>query len=104
QIGDSIVMMGEECPEEPSKSAETMGGSPVGFHIYVENVDDAFRKAVEAGSETKMPVEDMFWGDRVGTVQDPFGYNWSFATHTKDLTPEEIEEGAKAWFARMAKK
>ncbi len=103
-IGDSIIMMGEENPSEPCKSAETMEGSPVSFYIYLENVDEAFRKALEAGAVTKMPVQDMFWGDRVGTVQDPFGYSWSLATHTEDLTPREIEEGAQAWFDRMAKK
>ena len=104
QIGDSIIMMGEENPNEPCKSAETIGGSPVSFYLYVENVDDAFRRALKAGSESRMPVEDMFWGDRVGTVQDPFGYSWSLATHTKDLTEEEIQKGAEAWFAEMAKK
>jgi uncharacterized glyoxalase superfamily protein PhnB len=103
-IGDSIIMMGEENPHEPCKSAETTGGSPVSFYIYVENVDEAFRRALEAGAETRMPVQDMFWGDRVGTVQDPFGYSWSLATHTKDLTPEELQEGAKAAFAQMARK
>ena len=59
---------------------------------------------MEAGAETRMPVQDMFWGDRVGTVQDPFGYSWSLATHTKDLTPKELQEGAKAAFAQMARK
>jgi len=102
-IGDSIIMMGEENPHEPCKSAETMGGSPVNFYIYLENVDDAFQKALEAGAETKMPVQDMFWGDRVGTVQDPFGYSWSLATHTKDLTPQELQKSAEAAFAQMAK-
>ncbi|KAF0220163.1 MAG: glyoxalase/bleomycin resistance [Geobacteraceae bacterium] len=104
QIGDSIIMMGEENPHEPCKSAETIGGSPVSFYLYVENVDDAFRVAREAGAEARMPVQDMFWGDRVGTVQDPFGYSWTLATHVKDLTPEEIREGAQAAFAQMAKK
>jgi PhnB protein len=104
QIGDSIIMMGEENPNEPCKSAETMGGSPVGFYIYLENVDQAFRKALEAGAESQMDVQEMFWGDRVGTVKDPFGYSWTFATHTRDLTPQEIEEGAKAVFAQMAGK
>ncbi|MFH1115414.1 MAG: VOC family protein [Pseudomonadota bacterium] len=104
QIGDSIIMMGEENPSETCKSAETIGGSPISFYIYVEDVDEAFPRAVAAGSETKMPVRDMFWGDRVGTVQDPFGYSWSLAAHTKELTPEEIEEGAKAWFAEPAQK
>ena len=97
-------MMGEENPDCPSKSAETTGGSPVSFYIYLENVDEAFKRAVEAGSRIQMPVEDMFWGDRMGTVLDPFGYAWSLASHTKDLTPEEIQKGAEAMFAKMAKK
>ncbi len=104
QIGDSIIMMGEENPYAPCKSAETMGGSPVGFYIYLENVDEAFRRALEAGAESQMDVQEMFWGDRVGTVKDPFGYSWSLATHTRDLTPQEIEEGAKAALAQMAGK
>jgi len=76
-IGDSIIMMGEENPNEPCKSAETMGGSPVSFYVYVEKVDEAVQRATEAGAETRMPVQDMFWGDRMGTVQDPFGHSWS---------------------------
>jgi len=104
RIGTSIIMMGEENPDCPSKSAETTGGSPVSFYIYLENVDEAFKRAVEAGSKIQMPVEDMFWGDRMGTVLDPFGYSWSLASHTKDLTPEEIQKGAQAMFAKMAKK
>jgi uncharacterized glyoxalase superfamily protein PhnB len=103
-IGNSIFMLGEESPHEPCKSAETLGGSPVGFYIYLDNVDSAFRRALEAGAESRMPVEEMFWGDRVGTVRDPFGYSWSLATHTRDLTPQEIEEGARVAFARMAEK
>jgi uncharacterized glyoxalase superfamily protein PhnB len=103
-IGDSIIMMGEENPHEPCKSAETIGGSPVSFYIYLDNVDEAFRTTLAAGAETRMPVEDMFWGDRVGTVQDPFGYSWSLATHIKDLSPQEIQQGAQAAFARMSEK
>lgn len=99
-IGNSIIMMNEENPQNPMKSAETSGGSPVSFYIYIEDVDEAFRKAVEAGAENKMPVQDMFWGDRVGAVQDPFGYSWMLATHSKDLTDQEIAEGAKAAFAK----
>ncbi len=104
QIGTSIIMIGEENPTCTNKSAETMGGSPVSFYIYIENVDKAFKIAVDAGAEVRMPVEDMFWGDRMGTVQDPYGYTWSLASHTKDLTPEEIQAGAKAFFAKMAEK
>lgn len=103
-IGNSIIMMGEENPEEPIKSAETAGGSPISFYIYVENVDEAFQRAVEAGAKLRMPVQNMFWGDRVGTVQDPFGYSWWLATHERDLTPRELEEGAEAALAHMAGK
>ncbi len=104
RIGNSLIMIGEENPQCPSKSAQTMGGSPVSFYVYCENVDKMFKVAVDAGAEVKMPVDDMFWGDRMGTVQDPFGYTWNLATHTRDLTPEEIQEGAKAAFATMAEK
>jgi len=100
RIGDSIIMMGEECPNQPCKSAETLGGSPVSFYLYLENVDQAFETALAAGAEVQMPVQDMFWGDRVGTVQDPFGYSWSLASHTRDLTMEEIRQGALAAYAK----
>jgi PhnB protein len=104
RIGDSIIMVGEENPLEACKSAETIGGSPISFYIYVGDADAAFRRALEAGAESRMPVEDMFWGDRAGTVKDPFGYSWMFATHIKDLTLREIQQGARAFFTRMAKK
>ncbi|MDA8164297.1 MAG: VOC family protein [Desulfobacteraceae bacterium] len=103
-IGDSIVMMGEEHPQNPCRSAETLGGSPVSFYLYLDNVDEAFRTAMAAGARVTMPVEDMFWGDRMGTVQDPFGYSWSLATHSRDLSEEEIRQGAEAVFAQMAEK
>ena len=93
QIGTSIIMMGEENSDCPSKSAETIGSSPISFYIYLENVDEVFNMAVEAGSKIQMPVEDMFWGDRMGTVLDPFGYSWSLASHTKDLTGYSGEKG-----------
>jgi uncharacterized glyoxalase superfamily protein PhnB len=104
RIGNSIIMMGEETPQQPCKSAESLGDSPVSFYLYVENVDEAFKTAVSAGAKTRMPVQDMFWGDRVGTVADPFGYSWSLATQVRVLTPEEIRQGAQAFFAEMAKK
>jgi PhnB protein len=101
-IGDSIFMMGEECEQMPGKSAESLGGSPVSFYIYLDNVDEAFKKATQAGAQTKMAVDDMFWGDRVGSVQDPFGYSWSLATRVKDLSPKDIEKAAKAAFGKKA--
>ena len=104
RIGTSIFMMGEENPDQPCKSAETLGASPITFYLYVENVDDAYKVAIEAGAALRMPVEDMFWGDRVGSVQDPFGYSWMLATHVRDLTPKEIEQGAQDAYAKAAKK
>ncbi|HET6418758.1 MAG TPA: VOC family protein [Geobacteraceae bacterium] len=104
RIGDSIIMMSEENPQQPCKSAETIGSSPVSFYIYLDDVDEAFKTALAAGAKALMPVQDMFWGDRAGMVQDPFGYSWWLATHTRDLTPEEITEGARAAFAQMEKK
>lgn len=100
-IGDSIFMMGEECPSMPCKSAETMGGSPISLYLYVENADASFGRAVEAGAKPAMPVQDMFWGDRAGSVTDPFGYSWMIATHTKELSKEEIAEGARKAFDAM---
>jgi uncharacterized glyoxalase superfamily protein PhnB len=103
QIGSSIMMMGEEHPEQPCKSAETFGGSPVTFYVYLDNVDAAFQQAVDAGAKVCMPVQEMFWGDRMGTVEDPFGYSWSLATHVKDPTLEDIRQGAEAMFAATKK-
>jgi len=100
QVGDSIIMMGDENLQETCKSAESMGGSPISFYLYVENVDASFRRAVEAGATVRMEVQEMFWGDRAGSVQDPFGYNWMLATHTRDPSPEEIREGANALFEK----
>lgn len=100
QIGDSIFMMGDENPQRNNKSAESLGASPVSFFLYVTDVDASFKKAVGAGCDVEMPLQDMFWGDRAGTVKDPFGYVWMIATHKKDLTPEEIKSGAEAAYAQ----
>ncbi len=102
-IGDSKIMLGDENLERGCKSAETLGGSPMSIYLYVQDVDAVFKRAVAAGGTSKMPVQDMFWGDRVGTLQDPFGYSWTLATHTADLSPEEIARGAEAAFASVAK-
>jgi PhnB protein len=99
RIGDSVIMLGEEHPG--TKSAETAGGSPVGFYVYVDDVDASYDRAVAAGAKAQMPVQEMFWGDRMGMVQDPFGYNWMIARRTRDLSPEEIQAGAKAAFGEM---
>ena len=88
----------------PVKALKPSAALPSASIIYVENADAAFRRALEAGAESRMPVEDMFWGDRAGTVKDPFGYSWMFATHIKDLTLQEIQQGAQDFFTHMAKK
>ena len=108
QIGNSILMMADEMPgtEEMScgKSAETLGSSPISLFVYVPDVDAVFNQAIAAGCAATMPLADMFWGDRVGGLKDPFGYAWMIATHTQDLTDEQIGKGAEACFASMAKK
>ena len=65
-----------------------LGGSPISLYLYVKDVDAAFQRAVDAGGSSRMPVQDMFWGDRMGTIQDPFGYSWTLATHVADVSPE----------------
>ena len=106
QIGNSILMMGDEMSgtENCPKSAEALGGSPISLFVYVPNADAAFKQAVAAGATPIMPVADMFWGDRAGQIKDPFGYSWMIATHTQDLTDEQIRKGAEVFFAQMAKK
>ena len=104
QIGNSIVMMGDEMPGQSCKSAETLGSSPISLYVYVPDADAAFQQAVAAGGTAAMPVADMFWGDRAGQIKDPFGYSWMIATHTQDLNQEQIRKGAEAFFAQMAKK
>lgn len=102
KIGDSILMMGDEMPN--CQSAETLGGSPMSLYLYVLDADAVFKQAVAAGASVVMPVEDMFWGDRAGNVRDPFGYTWMIATKKKELTHEEIKQGAAAFFERMSKR
>jgi uncharacterized glyoxalase superfamily protein PhnB len=94
RIGDSIVMLADEFPEMNARSPEALGGTPGSLFLYVEDVDRVFARAVEAGGVVQVPVQDMFWGDRFGSVKDPFGHVWAIATHKQDLTPEQIREGA----------
>ncbi|GGI16837.1 MAG: VOC family protein [Oxalicibacterium faecigallinarum] len=102
-IGDSKIMLADAYPEFGSRGPKALGGTPVTIHLYVEDADQTFAQAVAAGATSKMPLEDMFWGDRYGIVVDPFGHEWSIATHKRDLTPEEISKGAEAMFAAGAK-
>jgi uncharacterized glyoxalase superfamily protein PhnB len=102
-IGDSIIMLADEFPEFGSLSPQSTGGSGTGLHIYIEDVDSAFDRAVKAGATVEMPVDDMFWGDRYGKLRDPFGHKWSIATHTADLSAEEMKKGMDETMAKMPK-
>ena len=102
QIGDSHLYMCEEFPDMGAKSPQAYNGSPVTIHLYVEDVDSFYNKAVAAGATAKMPVSDMFWGDRYGKLNDPFGHNWSVATHKEDLTPQQMEKRMADEFAKMS--
>ena len=101
KIGDSIIMLADECPEAVSSSPETLGGSPICIMLYVPDVDARFEKAVAAGGTVIRPVKDQFYGDRSGMLKDPFGHIWNIATHTEDLTPEEIGKRAAAAMKEM---
>jgi len=103
RIGDSIVMINDEFPEFGALSPQSTGGTGVTLHIYLENVDAAFSRALSAGASVKMPLMDAFWGDRYGKLGDPFGHSWSMATHILDLSPEEMRKAQDEAFAKMPK-
>jgi PhnB protein len=96
QIGDSIVMMADEAPARGARSAKSIGGSPIGLMVYVPDVDAQFKQAVAAGATVVMPVADQFYGDRNGTVSDPFGLKWTLGTHKEDVSPEEMKKRMQA--------
>ncbi len=95
RIGDSMLMLVDEIPECGALSPGALKGSPVTIHLQVEDADSTFAQAVAAGAKVKMPLADMFWGDRYGCLEDPFGHQWSVATHIEDVSPEQLKEAAK---------
>jgi PhnB protein len=101
EIGDSLVMLSDSFPQAATMPPKELGGTSGSIFMYVEDVDAVVKQAVDAGATVKMEVEDQFWGDRFGTVADPFGHLWSIATHVEDLTPEEIAERGQAAMAAM---
>jgi len=92
RIGNSPVMLVDEFPEWGSFGPKSLKGSPVTIHLYVEDVDSVVARAVAAGAKVTMPVADMFWGDRYGKLEDPFGHQWSVATHLRDVSEEEMQQ------------
>lgn len=96
KIGDSIVMLADENPQNGVMSPQTVGGYSVGLHVYVEDVDAVFKKAVDNGAKALRPVKNQFYGDRSGSLLDPFGHMWSVATHVEDVSPDEMRKRMKA--------
>jgi PhnB protein len=102
EIGDSLVMVSDPFPQASTRPPKELGGTSAGAFMYVEDVDAVVKKAVDAGGTVTMEVADQFWGDRFGSVTDPFGHLWSIATHVEDVPPEEMAERAKEAMAAMS--
>lgn len=108
RIGDSVIMIGDECAPHKGheidcvRSPADLGGTTTSLYFYVNNADEVFNKAVKSGATVSMPIADMFWGDRMGVLKDPFGHFWSIATHTKDVNPEEMKQGMEKFFSQQA--
>jgi PhnB protein len=100
EIGDSVVMLADEVPEMGARSPQSVGGTPVQLVIYVEDVDATVATAVSAGARLVRPVENQFYGDRAGSLLDPFGHSWFVATHVEDVPPDELERRAAAAMKR----
>jgi PhnB protein len=101
-IGDSVVMLSDPFPQFLARPPKDLGGTSASVFLYVEDVDAFVKQAVDAGATVEMEVADQFWGDRFGSIQDPFGHLWSVATHVEDVPPEEMAERAKAAMAAMS--
>lgn len=99
RVGDSIIMLHEDTPEWGTRSPKTLGGNTSSVLLYVDDVDATYAAAIAAGGQAAMPVQDQFYGDRTGSLFDPFGHRWILATHIEDVSPEEISRRAMAMFA-----
>jgi PhnB protein len=102
EIGDSIVMLADAFPQSTTRPPTELGGTSAGIFLYVDDVDAVAQKAVDAGATITMEVADQFWGDRFGSVTDPFGHSWSIATHVEDVPPDQMAERAKEAMAAMS--
>jgi PhnB protein len=103
RIGDSLLMLADEFPQYGALSPQSIGGTGMSLHIYVEDVDSAFDRATKAGAKVEMPVTDMFWGDRFGKLVDRFGHKWSIATRKRDMSSAEIEQAQDEFMQQMPK-
>jgi len=104
RIGDTIIMLADEFPDHDAHAPRKYGGSPVSLHVYCEDVDAVAAKAIAAGAKMKRPVADQFYGDRLGTFEDPFGHGWHISTHIEDVSPDELDRRAKKAMAEQSKR
>lgn len=104
KIGDSLLMLADECPDMKALSPHTLGGSPITIMLYFENVDEYFNKAVSAGATVERPLADQFYGDRTGGIVDPFGHKWYLATHIEDVPPAEMKKRSEEFNKQMKEK
>ena len=102
EIGDSVIMVSDPFPQSSMKSPKELGGTATGLFLYVEDVDEVFKQAIDAGATETMAPENQFWGDRFGSVTDPFGHSWQIATHVEDVSEEDMAERAKEAMAAMS--
>lgn len=102
EIGDSRVMLADPTPQSSSRPPKEIGGTTAGVFMYAESVDEVVQQATDAGGTVLMPPEDMFWGDRMGSITDPFGHVWHISTHVEDVPPEEMGKRAEKWQAELA--
>lgn len=101
KIGDSFIMLADEFPDMGHLGPNARGGTTVSLMVYVPDVDTAFKQAIEAGGKQERPVENQFWGDRLGTLTDPFGHKWSLATNVEEVSPQDLETRMKDWVAKQ---
>jgi PhnB protein len=104
KVGDSVIMLADEMPDSEYRGPQSLGGTPVSLMVYVENVDSQFKRAIDAGAKIKQLVKDQFYGDRSGTLEDPFGHVWTIATHMEDVSEDELAKRAAATLKKTPRK
>jgi len=102
EVGDSLIMLSDPFPQASTKTPKDLGGTSVNIFLYVDDIDAAYKQAIDAGATSLMEPDDMFWGDRFGSVEDPFGHTWTIATHIEDVSPEEMQKRSEEFMASMA--
>ncbi len=102
KLGDSLIMLSDPFPQASTKTPKELGGTSVSIFVYVDDIDALYKQAIDAGATSLMEPDDMFWGDRFGSIQDPFGHSWTIATHIEDVSPQEMQKRSEDFMASMA--